>query len=322
MVQSVAECPPCITVGLRPQLEVFETLSPLELKVIYLGEPLPLVTWRKDDQIITNTDTIKSKSNSSVLYLDRGVQAEDAGLYTCTVENSHGKVETRCQLTVSPNKPNMTTMMAQKQPAGLRPCPPVVLEHLRSVQALDGTEIELSCKIVCPTASFDVVWIHNGKEIKPSKDFQYHSFSDSNLYTLKIPELFPEDSGIYTCEAFNDFGETFTCCSVCVTCPGMNGTASDPISVIKTFPNSTSVTRGAPCVVVAELEPGCDRQVSWIKDKCVIDQVLVKAETSKVQFSLVEAGLHDTGLYEMQVEILNAAQKPCVVTAAFAINVL
>lgn len=39
--------PPCITVGLRPQLEVFESSNPLEFKVIFLGEPLPLLTWKK-----------------------------------------------------------------------------------------------------------------------------------------------------------------------------------------------------------------------------------------------------------------------------------
>lgn len=315
MVQAIPECPPCITVGLRPQLEAFESTSPLELKVIYLGEPLPLVTWRKDDQIITKS--IRNKSNTSTFYFEAGLTAEDAGLYTCTVENAKGKVETRCNLTISANQ---NRKLANLQPLGLRPSPPTILDHLRSIQGLDGSEIELSCKIVCPTSSFDVVWIHNGKEIKPSKDFQYHSLTEQNLYKLKIPELFPEDSGIYTCEAFNDFGETFTCCSVFVSCPNLNSSQGH---VIKSFPKSTSVTRGAPCVITAELEPvGCDRQVTWIKDKCVIEQNVVKAQTSKVQLSLVEAGLHDTGLYEMEVLDLDEKNQQSLEVAAFAIIVL
>merc|ERR1711976_685088 len=103
----------------------------------------------------------------------------------------------------------------------------------------------LSCKIVCPSSSFDVVWIHKGKEIRPSQDFQYHH--SESTYSLKIPELFPEDSGIYTCEAFNDFGEAFTSCSLYVNIPGV----PDPVisDVFKTFPKSVSVTRGAPVVV-------------------------------------------------------------------------
>lgn len=61
---------------------------------------------------------------------------------------------------------------------------------------------------------FDVVWLHNHKEIKPSKDFEYANVA--NVYTLKIAEIFPEDSGTYTCEAFNDAGEAFSSCSIFV----------------------------------------------------------------------------------------------------------
>ena len=59
-----------------------------------------------------------------------------------------------------------------------------------------------------------MVWLHNDKEIKPSKDFEYDSAGD--MYTLKIAEIFPEDSGCYTCEAFNDAGESFSSCTLVV----------------------------------------------------------------------------------------------------------
>lgn len=61
---------------------------------------------------------------------------------------------------------------------------------------------------------FDVVWLHNDKEIKPSKDFQYEAAGE--VRTLVIAEVFPEDAGTYTCEAFNDSGEAFSSCSLVV----------------------------------------------------------------------------------------------------------
>merc|ERR1712080_39004 len=129
-----------------------------------------------------------------------------------------------------------------------------------------------------------------------SPDFQYHHSENSHLFSLKIPELFPEDSGIFTCEAFNDYGETFTSCSLFITCPGVR-LISD---VFKTFPKSVSVARGAPIVVFAELTPGCDRQVSWIKDQTLVDQTNANnIEQGRVQFSIVEAGPRDAGLYEL-----------------------
>jgi len=314
LLKENSKCPPCITVGLRPQLEVFESANPLEFKVIYLGEPLPLISWKKDNLPLSET-MIKSKLNCSTLFLASVNAESDAGLYSCTVENSEGKVETRCQLTIlsKPNKsqqvptsPTLTKAVdlatnnnSDSLGSNLKPSPPIILEHLKCDQAEDGCEIELSCKIVCPQ-SFDVVWIHNGKEIKPSKDFQYHHVD--SRYTLKIPELFPEDAGVYTCEAFNDYGETFTTCSLYVACPGKQSNIVDPATAFKTFPKSISVARGGPVVVQAELAAGCDRQVSWTKDGCVIDQSTVN-DQNKVQFSIVEAGVRDTGLYELHATL-------------------
>jgi len=311
LLKDNSKSPPCITVGLRPQLEVFESANPLEFKVIFLGEPLPLISWKKDNIPLSET-MIKSKLNCSTLFLTSVNAESDAGLYSCTVENSEGKVETRCQLKIlsKPNKsqhvPTSPTLKKAVDSAtnsdslgsNLKPSPPIILDHLKCVRAGDGSEIELSCKIVCPPCSFDVVWIHNGKEIKPRQDFQYHHVD--SRYTLKIPELFPEDAGVYTCEAFNDYGETFTTCSLYVACPGKQSNIVDPASAFKTFPKSISVARGGPVVVQAELGAGCDRQVSWTKDGCEIDQTTVN-DQNKVQFSIVEAGVRDTGLYELHV---------------------
>lgn len=68
--------------------------------------------------------------------------------------------------------------------------------------------------LISGSNKFDVVWLHNNKEIKPSKDFEYSNVA--NIYQLKIAEIFPEDAGTYTCEAFNDSGESFSSCTLYV----------------------------------------------------------------------------------------------------------
>jgi hypothetical protein len=60
-----------------------------------------------------------------------------------------------------------------------------------------------------------VIWLHNDKEIKPSKDFEYVTGADG-ARGLNIAEIFPEDAGVYTCEAFNDCGEAFSTCTLVV----------------------------------------------------------------------------------------------------------
>lgn len=67
--------------------------------------------------------------------------------------------------------------------------PPKISKHLTSTYVSDGGECELVCEIG-DTAVYDVVWLHNNKEIKPSADFQY--IKEKNTLKLKIAEIFPE----------------------------------------------------------------------------------------------------------------------------------
>lgn len=112
--------------------------------------------------------------------------------------------------------------------------PPRIVDHLKSAFVKDGEPVTLTCRII-GAEKFDVIWLHNNKEIKPSKDFQYTN--EANIYKLIIAEIFPEDAGAYTCEAFNDSGESFSSCTLNVLVPG-----EQPKSpVFKTFPISATV---------------------------------------------------------------------------------
>ena len=51
----------------------------------------------------------------------------------------------------------------------------------------------------------DVGWLRNGMDIPDSDEFRY--INRGNMHQLVIAEIFPEDSGKYTCEALNDLGE-------------------------------------------------------------------------------------------------------------------
>lgn len=68
----------------------------------------------------------------------------------------------------------------------------------------------------------DVGWLRNGQDIVDCKEFRY--VSRGNIYQLEIAEIFPEDSGKYTCEALNDHGESE--CSAMIT---VNGECKHPL---------------------------------------------------------------------------------------------
>jgi len=176
----------------------------------------------------------------------------------------------------------------------------------------DGEKVSLTCRIK-GAEKFDVVWLHNDKEIKPSKDFQYEAEGDTR--TLVIAEVFPEDAGTYTCEAFNDAGEAFSSCSLVVVVP--NEESKSP--AFKTFPRSATVREGDTVTFICELEK-VPQSVEWLKDGKVLAEsakVHVKAPgKTKFQLEIVNCTGSDVGQYAVKV-----AGKKGETIASFANNV-
>lgn len=54
----------------------------------------------------------------------------------------------------------------------------------------------------------EVIWFHNENEIQESEDFHFEQ--KGGRHSLCIQEVFPEDTGTYTCEAWNSAGEVRT----------------------------------------------------------------------------------------------------------------
>ena len=60
----------------------------------------------------------------------------------------------------------------------------------------------------------EVKWLANGKLVKDCEDFRYQNAGD--VHKLIIGEIFPEDSGMYTCTATNAGGTASSSCTVFV----------------------------------------------------------------------------------------------------------
>ena len=55
-------------------------------------------------------------------------------------------------------------------------------------------------------------WFHEEEEIEESEDFQF--VSDGDIRKLEFAEVFPDDSGTYTCVITNESGEARCSCMV------------------------------------------------------------------------------------------------------------
>lgn len=191
--------------------------------------------------------------------------------------------------------------------------PPKIVSHLESRFVKDGDAVTLACRII-GAEHFDVVWLHNNKEIKPSKDFQYTN--EANIYRLQIAEIFPEDGGTYTCEAFNDAGESFSTCTINVTVPG-----DDPkLPNFAKFPISVSVSEGENAQFECELD-GEVQTLAWLKDGKPIDETRSRYSFTKdghlYTFAITKCTVDDVGQYQAKA-VTKKGENFC----AFSINVL
>lgn len=55
----------------------------------------------------------------------------------------------------------------------------------------------------------DVVWTKDGSELVDCSDFKYTDYGEGS-YGLRFLDTFTEDSGVYTCEAYNEHGDATT----------------------------------------------------------------------------------------------------------------
>lgn len=191
--------------------------------------------------------------------------------------------------------------------------PPRVVSHLESRTVKDGDAITLACRII-GAEKFDVVWLHNNKEIRPSKDFQYTN--EANIYKLQIAEIFPEDAGTYTCEAFNDAGESFSTCTIGVVVPGEEQKAA----IFTVFPSSATIQEGETGRFVCETSDEL-LSLNWFKDGKSIDnencsRYNFTKDGNKYIFEITNSQPSDVGQYQAK-----AIAKKNETFAAFSVNV-
>lgn len=281
----------------------------LLLQCIVEADPEPQISWSKNGNKISSSEIIDLKYKNGVATLKiNEVYPEDEGEYVCKATNSVGSTETKCRLTVQPMANGNVKHKVLKGDQ-----PPRIVGHLESRFVNDGEEVCLSCRIM-GAKQFDVIWLHNNKEIKPSKDFQYTN--EANIYKLLITEIFPEDAGTYTCEAFNDAGESFSSCQINVLVPGED--TKEPTFV--KFPQGSTVQENEPAKFECEFRDS-PTKVVWLKDARAIDESSSRyqfiKDGNRYKFTIKACTALDIGQYQVK-----AVGRKDETFASFSVNVV
>ncbi|XP_030235271.1 myopalladin isoform X2 [Gadus morhua] len=138
-----------------------------------------------------------------------GAGPQPLGLVEVNPAEAYGQGAPSQTLTVE--NQNSTQLSHQEQDVRPIMAAPVFTKSLQEVSALEGQLVVLECRMK-GVPSPRVEWYREGTVIEDSPDFRIlqkkprsHSESEE-ICTLVIAEVFPEDSGMFTCTASNKYG--------------------------------------------------------------------------------------------------------------------
>ncbi|XP_038607409.1 myosin light chain kinase, smooth muscle [Tachyglossus aculeatus] len=165
------------------------------------GRPEPLISW------LLNGRPIRYAHASLVAGLaELRVQdalPEDDGRYTCVAENCVGKASCSATVTVREKRSSRGRDQTPVPTLSLKASAPVFLKGLADLEVMDGSPVIMTVEVAAHPPP-KVVWLHDGVEIQESEDFHLEELGGA--FSLYIQEVFPEDTGTYTCQAANSQG--------------------------------------------------------------------------------------------------------------------
>uniref|UniRef100_A0A8B9QE24 Myosin light chain kinase, smooth muscle n=1 Tax=Apteryx owenii TaxID=8824 RepID=A0A8B9QE24_APTOW len=219
------------------------------------GVPVPQITWLLNDQPIQYAHCTFEDGVAKLTVQD--ALPEDDGIYTCLAENNTGQASCSAQVTVKEKKSSKKMESAHAVKLN-ETFAPIFLRGLTDLKVMDGSQVIMTVEVSANPPP-EIIWLHNGKEIQETEDFHFEK--KGNEYSLYIQEVFPEDTGKYTCEAWNDLGETQTQATLTVQEP-QDGI--QPWFISK--PRSVTAAPGQNVLISCAIAGDPFPTVHWFKD--------------------------------------------------------
>ncbi|MEQ2178389.1 hypothetical protein GOODEAATRI_013624 [Goodea atripinnis] len=176
-----------------------------------------MVTWLRDGNPMKTGPRLQQRQDGTrlILTMDRVTQVDD-GMYGCQLTTAEGLTVasatwmlrvSRKSSTPDPACPSLCMLQSQRSEVATVARAPRFIRRLSDLKVMDGSRVSMTVELSGEPPSL-VMWLHDGQEVSESEDF--HLLREENRYTLQIQEVFPEDTGTYSCRAWNQYGEDQT----------------------------------------------------------------------------------------------------------------
>ncbi|KAM8761721.1 neogenin 1a isoform 7-T7 [Acanthopagrus schlegelii] len=169
------------------------------LPCVVTGYPTPRVRWMFGDKQLEESDGRAELLGGGSLQISN-LTEEDAGVYTCMVDNANTSIEAQSLLTIQ--------------------VPPQFVKRPANIYAHESMDIVFECEVSGSPAP-TVKWVKNGDAVIPSDYFKI--IKEHNLQVLGLVK---SDEGFYQCLAENDAGNIQSSAQLIILDHGSGGVAS------------------------------------------------------------------------------------------------
>ncbi|PIO09002.1 hypothetical protein AB205_0113850, partial [Aquarana catesbeiana] len=210
--------------------------QPLSLGCEVNGVPFPVVTWSKDNKIMTEAPGISFQSAGQGLRFHR-IRKDDSGSYTCRAVNRAGEAHRTYNILVF--------------------VPPTIYGagSVQDLTAREGTEVELQCR-VSGLPKPQVQWTKDGQPLTPG-DSTLQLVEEEQILRLNGTKL--SHQGRYQCLAFNHAGQQVKDFNLKILTPPTVWSSNETTTVASLLHGSV--------VLKCEAKGSPPPSITWFKDK-------------------------------------------------------
>ncbi|XP_062534345.1 titin-like [Armigeres subalbatus] len=167
------------------------------LEALVDSYPTSTFQWFREGAAIKSSNELRivTDENKSILIIE-SFNRRDVGAYTCRAENVAGSVTSTATVQV------LETIETEEVTEYISPR---FIEPIKPTRVMDGEKLILACQVQAAPLP-KVQWYHNEQLIVETKDKVFQQDS-SGRCVLTVSEVFPEDTGEYSCVASNKLGE-------------------------------------------------------------------------------------------------------------------
>ncbi|XP_072930915.1 uncharacterized protein [Epargyreus clarus] len=292
--------PPTFTRSIRDTYHLAENELVLECRI--RGQPLPNITWLKDDLPISSDDRYQA------YYLADGVcrlaisapTTADSGKYTCKAENSmwsdqitHVVNFTGKESRLGPNLATIERSRFNRQVLESRR--PHFTNVLTDYKVTRGGTIGLQVEIKgSPTR---VEWLREGHSVTDIYR-NAHTFVEHGLYTLALTDVTEKETGLYTCRAWGVHGNVDMNAAITVVQP--NELGGKPAMIVSRPEKDVLISVGEDLNISFRVQGEPKPKVIFMKgirDITTSQRVCKMTSDDYVKFTLKRSVVSDAGTY-------------------------